>query len=146
MTIPATKTSPLVNIILFTSLALFLLACGMPALEFKNSNGSTDVMFGLRALVVGWSGLFAAVMAWYANPFWLLGLVLAFFRKPMFAMFVGVVAIAIATTVFSVVGRELPGDEGNVTKTTVIKLLPGCYLWLASLVLLPVAALLQKLS
>ena len=40
----------------------------------------------------------------------------------------------------------LPGDEGNVTKTTVVKLLPGCYLWLASLVLLPLAALLQKFS
>lgn len=141
-----TRISTPVNIILCTSLALFLVACALPALEFKNSIGSTDVMFGLRALVVGWSGLFAAVMAWYANPFWLLGLILAHFGKSMSAMLAGVVAIAIATTVFSIVGREMPGDEGNVTKTTVIKLLPGCYLWLTSLLLLPVAALLQKLS
>jgi hypothetical protein len=143
---PAKFTRDPVTIALLASVALFVLACAMPALEFKNSNGSTDVMLGLRALVVGWSGLFAAVMAWYANPFWLLGLILAYLRKPMFAMVAGVMAIAIAATVFSVVGRELPGDEGNVTKTTIIKLLPGCYVWLASLVLLPITALFQKLS
>lgn len=143
---PARKSLTPMNIALLTSVALFLLACGMPALEFKKSTGATDVMFGLRALVVGWSGVFAAVMAWYANPFWLLGVILACFRKSMFAALAGIVAIAIATTVFSIIGRELPGDEGNVTKTTVVKLLPGCYLWIASLVLIPLAALFQKLS
>jgi hypothetical protein len=146
MTNPARKPFSPVNILLLASIALFLLACGMPALEFKKSNGATDVMLGLRALVVGWSGIFAAVTAWYANPFWLLGVTLAHFRKPVFAALAGILAIAIASAVFSIVGRELPGDEGNVTKTTVVKLLPGCYLWLASLVLLPLAALLQKFS
>jgi len=134
------------NTLLLVSLALFVLACAMPALEFKNSKGVHDVMLGLRALVVGWSGVFAAVMAWYANPFYLLGVVLAYFRQPMLAALAGLVVIAIAVTVFSVVGRELPGDEGNVTKTTVIKLLPGCYVWLTSMILLPIAALVQKLT
>jgi hypothetical protein len=41
-----------------------------------------------------------------------------------------------------VIGRELPGDEGNVTRTTIVRLLPGCYLWMASLATLPVAAML----
>lgn len=70
------------------SVALYVAACCLPALEFRNTTNADDVMWGLRALAVGWSGIFAGVMAWYANPFWLLG---------------------------------------NVTRTTLIRLLPGCY-------------------
>jgi hypothetical protein len=145
MTKPTQPFSNPMNILLLVSGALFIAACAMPSLEFKNSKGVDDVMLGLRALVVGWSGVFAAVVAWYANPFYLLGVVLAYFRQPVLALLAGLVAIAISATVFSVVGRELPGDEGNVTKTTIIKLLPGCYVWLTSMILLPIAALVQKL-
>ena len=130
---------------LFVSLFLFLVACCLPAVMFKSNTGTIDVMFGLRALVVGWSGIFAGVIAWYANLFWLVGLVLALLRKPLPGMLLGLVAIAIAYSTFALVGRELPGDEGNVTHNTVVKLLPGCYVWMGSLVLLPIAALFQKL-
>jgi hypothetical protein len=133
-----------VNKVLITSLLLFLVSCCLPALEFKNSSSPNDVMFGLRALVVGWSGFFVWVLSWYANPVWLLGVVLVLLRKPIPAAIVGVVAIAIAYGTFSLVGRELPADEGNVKKMTVIKLLPGCYVWMASLVILPVAAFSNK--
>ncbi len=130
--------------LLFATVVLYLIACCLPALEFKNSDKPNDIMFGLRALAVGWSGIFAGVMAWYANPFWMLGLILALLRKPVFAAVAGVIAIAIALTTFSVIGRELPGDEGGVTKTTVIRLLPGFYVWIASLVALPVTAAFQR--
>jgi len=60
------------------SVVLYLMACCIPALEFKNSNGPNTVMWGANALAIGWSGIFAAVMAWYVNPFWLLGLLLGF--------------------------------------------------------------------
>jgi hypothetical protein len=123
---------------------LYAVACCLPALEFKNIYKPNDIMLGFRALAVGWSGIFAGVLAWYANPFWLLGLILALLRKPILATAAGVVAVAIALTTFSIIGRELPGDEGGVTKTTVIRLLPGCYVWMASLVALPLAAMFQK--
>jgi hypothetical protein len=140
----APKTKPFYQLLnmpipLMISLVLFAVACCLPALEFRNSNGANDVMYGLRALVVGWSGIFAGVVAWYANPCWLLSLVLGLFRRPLTATLVGVVAIAIAACTFAVVGRELPGDEGNVTRTTVIRLLPGCYVWMASMAVLPFA-------
>jgi len=35
------------------------------------------------------------------------------------------IAILIGLTVLADIGRELPGDEGNVTKTTIIRMLPG---------------------
>lgn len=135
------------NPVLIASVVLFVLGCALPALEFKQSGGRpNDVMFGLRALAVGWSGLFAAIFAWYANPVWFFGAILMALRKPIPATVLGVIAVAIACATFSVIGRELPGDEGNVTKMTVIKLLPGCYVWLASLVLLPLAAFFSRSS
>jgi len=132
------------SILLLVSFLLFTVACCLPALEFRNSHKPNDIMFGLRALVVGWSGIFAEVFAWYANPCWFMSLVLGFFRRPVAAGMMGVIAIVLATTTFSVVGRELPGDEGNVTRTTVIRLLPGCYLWMASMAVLPLAAFLRS--
>jgi hypothetical protein len=44
------------------------------------------------------------------------------------------------------VGRELPGDEGNVTRTAVIRVLPGCYLWMASMAVLPLLVFLRDRS
>jgi hypothetical protein len=132
------------NKVLLTSMVLFLVACGLPALEFKNSQSPNDVMAGLRALVVGWSGIFAGVLSWYANPFWLAGIVLVLNKKPLPGLLLGLVAIALACATFPTLGRELPGDEGNVTKTTIIRLLPGFYVWMSSLVFLPLAALFQK--
>lgn len=132
------------KILLIASIVLFVIACCLPALEFKNSNGPNDVMLGLRALAVGWSGIFAGVMAWYANPLWSLGLILGYLRKPLLVALAGIAALAVAATTFGIIGRELPGDEGNVTKTTVIRILPGCYVWMASMALLVLAAFLPR--
>ncbi|MFO0983624.1 MAG: hypothetical protein U1E76_18165 [Planctomycetota bacterium] len=129
------------KILLIASLVLFVIACSLPVLELKQSNGTRDVMLGLRALAVGWSGVFAGVLAWYANPVWLIGVIMGGLRKPIAVAVSGIVALAIASTTFSLIGRELPADEGNVTKMTVIRILPGCYVWLASIAVLPLAAL-----
>ena len=129
---------------LIVSAVLFGAACSMPALEFRNSQSPNTVMWGASALAVGWSGIFAGVVAWYANPFWLLGLILGFLRKPTPAAVAGAIALAIAGTTFSILGRQLPGDEGGVTKTTVIRLLPGCYVWMASLLAVPLASVVAR--
>jgi len=131
---------------LLVPLILYILACCYPALEWSNSQKPNDIMLGLRALALGWSGIFAGVFAWYANPLWFVSLILAGFRKPMWALTPSLIAIAISFTVYQDIGRELPGDEGNVTKTAIIKLLPGCYVWFASLISLPIAALIEKLT
>src|SRR3954453_2350124 len=131
---------------LLVSVVLFLIACCIPALEFRSTNNPHDVMWGANALAVGWSGIFAGVLAWYANPFWLLGLLFGVLRKPLPVVVVGAIAVLIAATTFLVIGRELPGDEGGVTRTTVVQLLPGCYFWMASMVTLPLAALFYKSS
>ncbi len=132
------------NKVLVASLVLYVLACCLPVLEFKNSNSANDVMLGLRALAVGWSGIFAAIFSWYANPTWLMGVILLCLRKPAPALVMGLSAVALACTTVLLLGRELPADEGGVTKTTVIKLLPGFYVWIASMISVPLAALFQR--
>jgi hypothetical protein len=133
-----------VNKGLIPSVALFAISCCLPALEFQGAGRPNDVMLGLRALAVGWSGIFAGVLAWYANPIWLIGIFFAALRKPGLVLIATIIALGLACTVFSAVGRELPGDEGNVTKTTISRLLPGCFVWMASLAALPLAAMFPK--
>jgi len=87
----------------------------------------------VNLLAVGWSGIFAGVVGWYANPFWVLGLVLGFMGKPKLAAAAGWLAVAIGFTTSSVIGKTLPADEGDVTHMTLVRILPGCYVWLASL-------------
>ncbi|MBN9659823.1 MAG: hypothetical protein J0H49_16680 [Acidobacteria bacterium] len=125
---------------LLASLGLYAIACCLPALAFRKTGSPDDIMLGLRALAVGWSGIFAGVLGWYANPLWLLGLLLIALRKPTAAAIAGVLAVALACTVFSDLGRELPADEGNVTKTAILRVLPGFYVWVASFLLLPITA------
>jgi hypothetical protein len=132
------------RILIVASLILYAVACCLPALEWRGDNNPRDIMFGLRALAVGWSGIFAGVLAWLANPVWLLALCLAFFRKPWPGAIAGIIALLIALTVFRDLGRDLPGDEGNVTKTRIAALLPGAYAWFASIGLSIFAALLAR--
>jgi hypothetical protein len=130
--------------LLLISVALYAISCCLPALEFKNSSSPNDVMLGMRALAVGWSGIFGGVAAWYANPFWVLSILLAWFRKPAFALVAAGIAVAIASTIFSDLGRDLPGDEGGVTRTAIFRLLPGFYVWVASMIAVPLLVLAQR--
>src|SRR5260370_24726899 len=109
---------------LVVSLLLFVTACSLPALEFNNSKSPHDVMWGANALGVGWSGIFAGVFAWYANLFWLIGMILGIRRKPKPAVVVGVIAVAIACSTFAVIGQHFPADEGKTTHITLLLPLP----------------------
>ena len=125
------------KMVLLASLALFIVACCIPALQFHKSQGGDDIMIGAGVLGVGWSGIFAGVFAWYANPVWLLGLIMDFVGKPRFAAVAGLIALAIGCTTFTLIGKMLPADEGGVNQMTLVKTLTGCYVWLASLAALP---------
>ena len=132
--------------VVLVSLALFAIACCLPALEFKHSVGPNDWMWGIGTLLMGCLGILVGIGAWYANPFWLIGMVFGLFQKRLPAAIAGIVAIVLATNTFSIVGRVLPADEGDVNHMTVVRLLPGCYVWMASLVVLPLAAFVRKVK
>jgi hypothetical protein len=134
------------KIILITSMALFVVACCLPALEFSKSQGLKDVLVGANVLAVGWSGIFAGVFGWYANPVWSLGLVMGFIGKPKFAAIAGIVALVIGCTTFALFGESLPADEGGVNHMTLTRTLTGCYVWMASLATLPLVVFFRKLT
>ena len=125
------------------SLLLYALACCLPALEFQKGL-TPESKWGAEVLAIGWSGIFAGVFGWYANPFWALGLLCAQIQKPIPAAIAGAISLAIGCTTFWIIGRVLPGDEGGVTTVTVTRLLPGCYVWLASLAAIPLAAIVHS--
>jgi hypothetical protein len=133
---------------LLISPALFIAACCLPALEFTKSEGGLNVMLGANILAVGWSGIFAGIPGWYANLFWVLGLVLGFLRKPIgqpwWAAGAGVLGLLIACSAFKMLGQTIPGDEGDVTHLTLVRFLPGFYVWIASLATLPVLVFFNK--
>jgi hypothetical protein len=130
----------------FLSPALFLVACALPCLEFLEGKGKIDIMLGLRALAVGWSGIFAGITAWYANPVWLLGAVMVFWGRPIVGVFAGAFAVVIGLSTRKVIGRELPADEGNVNKMTLVRVHRGYYVWLASFATLTVASLVMHFA
>jgi len=123
--------------LLLASVALFALACCLPALEFTKAPTGRDVLWGGNVLAVGWSGIFAGVVAWYANPVWLFGIIMAYIGRPKLAAIAGLVALAIAGTTFSLFGQQLPADEGGVNHMSLTRTLVGCYVWLAGLATLP---------
>ncbi len=122
------------------SLVLFVIACWLPALSWRDGT----IMTGLHALAVGWSGIFAGVVPWYANLLWVLSMLAMFLRRPL-GVSIGFMAVGLALSTLFYIGHEVPGDEGGVTKTAITHVLPGCYCWIASVAIPPFAALAQKL-
>jgi hypothetical protein len=125
------------------SIALFLAACALPALEFKRSWGPPEVWRGWEVLAFGWNGVFFYILGWLANPLWIASLVYALPGKPKAAV-AGWLALLFAATILIDMRRTLPGDEGGVTTQTISRLLPGFYFWIASLLTLPVCTLIQR--
>lgn len=122
--------------LLYVSIALYVVACGLPALEFQKSTGVMQVMPGWETLAMGWLGAFVSVFGWYANLFWLYALFAGFRQKALHTVLSAAIAVLLGVTAFSMMGRELPGDEGGVTKIVLVRILPGVYCWLGSFAVL----------
>ena len=119
--------------VLLTSLICYFLACILPALHFVNSGNGPDPMSGFNILMIGWMGVFVGQFAWFANPFLLLSAILFIFRKWRFALAFMMIALTISLDTFMLFGQEIPADEANVNKLTLVSLGPGYYLWMASM-------------
>ena len=91
------------------SLFLFLIGCVTPAMVFDK-----ETWFGYSVLLGGWMGIFLGQLAWYANLFWALSLLLAFFRRWILTTIVGGLALLISFDAFSFVGTKVPLDEAFV--------------------------------
>lgn len=118
-----------------TSLLLYLIACIAPAMVLEK-----ETWRGYQVLIMGWMGFFLGQLAWFANPFWFLSLLLAFFRRWILTFIVSGIAFLIAQDAWSFVGKTIPLDEANVNTTVFLRYDFGFYFWLASLVTVMIGA------
>lgn len=117
------------------SLFLFLLACATPAMVYDKQ---TDL--GIQVLAVGWLGILLGQFAWYANLFWLLSLLLAFFRRWILTLAASMVATLIALDALSFFGATVPLDEASVNTMVFKSYHVGFYLWMVSIVVVGIGA------
>ena len=131
------------------SILLYLIACCCPALELQTMTGQplTTVgrvsMYGFQILLKGFLGIFWGIIAWFANPLWVLALLLVFFKRVKAALVVSLVSLAIAFTSFLAIGKDLATWKSDVYHQVIGDLLPGCFLWMASLAGVPLACWLK---
>jgi hypothetical protein len=131
--------------VVLACLALFLVACAAPALEFLDTNAkSLNVMQGFQILLMGWMGVFVGQLAWFANPLFALGLLLLSLRRRTAALVCGTGAMLAAGDTFVLFSQQLPANEGGVGKLILQHLRAGFYFWAAALVLLPLGALILR--
>jgi hypothetical protein len=117
------------------SLFLFLLACATPAMVFDK-----ETWPGIQVLVLGWQGVLLGQFAWFANAFWFMSLLFAFFRRWILTLAATLVAILIALDALSFVGAKVPLDEGFVNMMIFQSYHVGFYFWMASIAVVGVGA------
>lgn len=142
--------------IVLLSLVLFVVACFLPALENRSDDGRTTIQLGWRLLAFGGIGLlwdrhlFTALIPWFANLLWAAGFGARFTGHRKLSAGLGLSAFAFgASAPLLTLDRYLPADPGALGEAsyfTVAKLLPGYFVWLASLAMLPTSAYLNRKS
>lgn len=130
--------------VLFTFLALYLIACACPALTFRRNAGDIEVWPGFQVLAVGWLGLLYEQFAWYANPVMVLSFIFLLFRRWPTTAVIALVALAIAANTLRLFSQEFPADEAGVNKIRLEHLGIGFYFWVASLLAVIVGALILR--
>lgn len=100
--------------------------------------------FGLIAFLLGWLNFNLIGLIWLANPLFLLSLFSFFFnKKPKLALITSLTAsiLAISFTQIDEIIKNEGGFSGQITDY-----LLGYWLWTISILLMPLALILNKLS
>lgn len=131
------------------SLVLYLVACCSPALQFTTTTRESltpvahETMWGFQILLRGYYGILGGIIAWYANPLWAAALLLVRFKRVKAALAVGLASLLIALTTFLAMGKDLAVWASDPDHLHLSALLPGCFLWMASLAAVPLACWLK---
>jgi hypothetical protein len=131
------------------SLLLYLIACCTPALELTTTARehltpvTHETMWGFQLLLRGFIGVFFGIIAWFANPLWAVALLLVSVKWVKAAMAVSLASLVISFTSFLAIGKDLAVWESDIYHQHPSALLPGCFLWMASLALVPLACWLK---
>ncbi len=88
-------------------------------------------------------GIFFGIIAWFANPLWVVALLLISSKCVKAALAVSLAAFGISCTSFLAIGKDLAVWESDMYHQHPSALLPGCFLWIASLAVVPLACWLK---
>ena len=122
-------------VVIGLSLLLFAIACATPAMVFDK-----ETWPGIQVLVLGWQGAFLGQFAWFANAFWFLSLLLAFFRRWILTLVAAFLTTVVALDALSFVGTKVPLDEAFVNTMIFQSYHVGFYFWMASIATVGVGA------
>jgi hypothetical protein len=120
-----------------TSTALFALSLALPALR-EVGLGVNDER-GYMVLATGWAGLLFLQFAWFANGFWVAGMVYLHQRRWKAAASAAGLAVLIGAESFLLYSTGFISDSGNKIP---VRLLVGFWVWWGSLWVLAAGAIL----
>ena len=130
------------------SIVLFLISLAMPALRKvgvadPRPTDPANIEHGILLLALGWTGIFAGFVSWFANPLYLIGMTLYLrrSRKPPRALFT--IALFFALSILLRVGVSFQSDTSG-GGYSVIVLLAGFWVWTASLAVAALGAWLPE--
>ena len=106
------------------SLALFIVSCGLPALEFQDH----EPVMGYITLLWGWWGVLTGDFPWFANPLYFIAIFVALMGQRKSSQILSTLAFAIGLLSLRVRGWWF--DESKATP--VEKLGAAFYCWMAS--------------
>ena len=121
---------------------LFLLACGLPALEFTNGR----VMWGWELLIMGWTGLPSGQPAWLANPILWLSWLLTLVSRELAAGILATLGLLVGSVTLRLYADALPGDEAGVTMLHLQQVKMGFNLWMTSLLAVVMGSFVLRLQ
>ena len=112
-----------------------------PAVTFFNTtSGKLETLPGWQCALTGFLALFAGQLSWIANPWFAVGGVLLLLGRWKLAAALGAGALLVGLHALALKTNPLPANEGGVGELQLRSLGAGYWLWLASFVLLALAA------
>lgn len=126
------------------SLFLYLAACTLPCLEFRN--GTIEVYYGYSILLQGWMAVLVGQVAWLANPAWLASMGFFIFRRWTLSLAFAALSLIFAAGSFLINRKSivvLPDTPGRNLELSSLRI--GFYVWLTSLVIIGAGAFYEKM-
>ncbi len=122
------------NYLVLISLILYIVSLFMTAAVATNG----EIINGLFLLLFGWAGIIAGVIAWYANPLYIISIILLLCKKYKAALILLVISVVIALQSF--IGIPMENFYNQGTPST------GFYLWELSFIIVTIHTLKMFLS
>lgn len=137
-------------ICLFLSFLFYLIAIVTPSLYLERNRGEFQGLgnwsFGASLLVIGWLGILCGQYGWFANLPLVVGWLTLSLNRRLVAGLCGTISVVVALHTLELFRTPIPGVESRNDSEILKALGVGYYLWVLSMVLVVLGAILGKSS